>query len=103
MIGSLTLRINNKDQVPTNELQRVFANTGLTAAQVARNLGWMQNPAQSNASCAPQAEGSRVKRWLGLLPYRNGNREWVYRRVIDADRAAILVLGMDLDPVDYDL
>jgi transcriptional regulator with XRE-family HTH domain len=67
-------------KVPIDKLRAAFEASGLTAAEVARRMGWF------DGRCADSA---RVKRALGIYPsISNGRRS--PRRMIDAETAGLL-------------
>lgn len=69
-------------KIPNDKVRAAFEASRLTAAQVARRMGWM---------CAPgKADGARVKRALGILPDSYGPGIRSTRRLIDAETAGLL-------------
>ena len=73
-------------KVPVAPVREVFERSGRSASDVARELGWT---AGRKASGAPQWDGSRVRRTLGLMP--DTRYKWKgYRREIDAETAGLI-------------
>ena len=68
-------------KVPNDKLRAAFEASGLPAAEVARRMGWW---------VGHDADGSRVKRTLGLLEDRNGKGHRARRRLVDAEIVALL-------------
>lgn len=78
------------DSVAVETMQRALADSGLSQAQVARNLGWYRN--------APDTD--KLRRALGLLQ-SGGSRP--KQKHVTYERALLLIEAMGLDPVDYGL
>lgn len=76
-------------KVPTDRVRSLFESSPLTAADVARRLGWMLQRRSGHRCGQVCADGSRVLRALGLaLESSRGRRG--YRALIDAETAALI-------------
>ena len=78
-------------------LRNAYLRSGLTAAEVGRNLGWLR----SGRTCA---DVDRVRRQFGLIPYSPGrNRPSKLRTHCSYERALQLAAAIGADPVDVGL
>jgi hypothetical protein len=68
-------------KVPNDKLRAAFLASGVSASEVARRMGWV---AARPAGWMPGADGSRVKRSLGLMPDLNGDGARSTRSLFDA-------------------
>ncbi len=86
-----------KDLVPVAPLREAFEERPhLTAGDIARNLGWWRK--RSGWEVA-SPDITRVKRTLGIAPYRSNGRTLV-RTQIQYHRAVELAEAMNVDPVE---
>lgn len=77
-------------KIDNARLREAFAQSGLTAAEVARRLGWRAGTSW---------DGSRVNRWLGVTLDRSGTRKArSYRRLIDAETAGLIAEAIGVEP-----
>jgi len=79
----------SRGEVPTDVLQRAFADSGLSKSEVARRMGWI----------VERPDARRVSARLGLIPHSPGRRS----TRADYETAVNLIHAMGLDPVDYGL
>jgi hypothetical protein len=88
-------------KVPNHLVREAFLSSNMTATQVAWSLGWM--------SGREKADGSRVKRALGLSPDVSGSTgRKSFRRMIDAEQAELIaeacgVAGWSVLPDEQEL
>ncbi len=81
-------------EVPTEPLRERFLELeakGLTAAKVARTMGWLDGRND-------MGDGSRVKKALGILITQQKDGNVGHRQYVKYDTAVLLVKGMGLDP-----
>lgn len=83
---------NAHREVPTEALRRALEMSGITAAELARRLGWMR------------PDSMRVNRQLGVIPGSNGHGYGSRRReTVTLERAYEILEALGVDPVDVDL
>lgn len=88
------------DRVPAEDMQRALRDSGLSVQMAARRFGYTCPPQGSRR--APRGDGARLKRKLGLLPYRTrGFSSYVSQ--VPYEDAVKMVRAWNLDPVDYGL
>lgn len=75
-------------KVDNAPLRQAFVDSGLTATEVAERCGWLQRG---------NADTSRVKRVLGILPESSNGRRY-HRREVGSDTAALVAGALGLDP-----
>lgn len=75
-------------KVPNDKLREAFTDSGLSAVEVARRVGWLCSTGTTQGQ-RTQADGSRVLRTLGLLDDSTKDRRST-RTFIDAETAALL-------------
>lgn len=79
-------------------LREAFLRSGLSAADVARALGWT-----CQAHGRPHADGPRVKRALGLKPQQNGDGLVTTRQRCSYEMAVRLAAAIGVDPWEVGL
>lgn len=81
--------------VPNDALRQAFLESPMSAAEVARAVGWFD----SKGGCA---DGTRVRRTLGLRPAHENGQARVYQRV-GSRNAVKIAEALGLDPVEIGL
>lgn len=79
--------------VPVEPLREAFLRSGVSAYELAIRLGW------TRAEPSRRPDVTRVKRSLGLMPYRSNGRRMV-RRKVRYERAVELADAMNVDPYE---
>jgi hypothetical protein len=77
-------------KVPNDAVREVFLASGLPAASVAQDIGWLSPQRQRNGAVRMRGDSSRLLRALGL---RLENHRWGkkgYRRMLDAEHASMI-------------
>lgn len=86
-----------RDLVPVEPLREAFNDRPhLSAGALARNLGWYR---KRSGWSVRKPDITRVKRTLGLMPYRSNGRVLV-RTHVQYHRAVELAEAMNVDPVE---
>lgn len=76
-------------KVPVAPLRQAFLDSPVTAADIARDLGWWDSRGD--------ADSARVKRTLGLVPDRkNGHQS--RRRLVDAETVQLIAEAIGISP-----
>lgn len=88
----LTLAPGWPGKVPNDRLREAFLESGLTAATVARRVGWMSN------SRGTRADSSRVNRTLGLADDTNGRGAKSRRKMIDWETGSLIAEAIGVAP-----
>jgi len=85
-------RVNGKFEVPVGPLREAFLTSGISAAELARRLGWTR------------PDTVRVARQLGLRHNHHGHGSRPYlRETTSHERALEILEALGIDPVDADL
>lgn len=87
-----------RDRVPCAPLAAAFERSDLTAAEVARRMGW---------EVGTQHASTKVKRHLGLKRSRNGAKtgkgRWRFRETMPYEQAVRFARALEVDPVEVGL
>jgi len=79
-------------EVPTDLIRSVFEQSGVSASELARRLGWLR------------PDSARVSRQLGITFDRNGHGSPIRNRgTMSYERAIEICEALGIDPVDVDL
>lgn len=79
--------------VENDKLRKAFLDSGLSASEVARRIGWYSS----------RPDASRVLRRLGVNPTKRGGQRATNSTHIQSDAAALITEALGLDPVDVGL
>jgi hypothetical protein len=80
-------------KIDNTRLRDAFLASRLEAVDVARSLDWV-----AERRGRLQADGSRLRRTLGLQKTRNGQGRVQYRKMIDAETAALIADAIGVAP-----
>lgn len=83
---------DNFEAIPTTALQHAFARSGMSAGQLANNMGWFRH--KKDGTEEPNA--MKAKRTIGLDPGQP-------RKTVPYDLAVQIIEACHFDPVDYGL
>lgn len=86
-------------KVPNDKLREAFERSGITAAEVARRMGWVHASTWQRADgtkCPDVSDSSRVKRALGIMSDINGRGVRSIRNLIDAETAGLMAEALGL-------
>lgn len=86
----MSIRIDN------DLLRERFQASGMTAYEVAREIGWINNRRTGRSN----ADSSRVKRYLGIIKHNSGHGYCSYRRSIKLEAALKIAGAIGVDPRD---
>lgn len=88
------------DAVLVEPLRLAFERSGLSPSEVARALEWTsRRPSRGWVD----ADGTRVKRYLGLVAYSDGSGRRRVRKYVRHETALALTAAIGADPVDFGL
>lgn len=85
-------------EIPVGAFQRRYRyllSRGITAKQIALNLGWVES-----RSPRRRPDAQRFLRTIGLIPFHNNDKEIRWKKTIKPETAKKIAEAMYCDPVD---